>query len=304
MLGYDNVLTFRSDGGQQYSVIGVEATDGGAGIIAGYRNGTYGGVQIIGKDFAQIGIGTSNIKIDSQGVSPNSGGTMPLAGHDVPFGNAFFSNTVQIIGFLSGSGSDYSDLAISHGGTNSVILFDSQSSGTAGPSRDILFSFNNRPYNGLDIGEGLTYQQRNSIGSVVPIGVYGFLANSTTAATSSQQQNSPGYSYTGSGWSTNLNAAESTAFASYITPKSGGAHPTSILNFYHNEGVSGDPGTSGLSFGIYSDGPVRIPSITKAQKAAILAPENGVLVYQTDNTPGFRAYVNGTWFILSTAADP
>src|ERR1051325_3716034 len=112
MLGYDNVLTFRSDGGQQYSGIGVEATDGGAGIIAGYRNGTYGGVQIIGKDFAQIGIGTSNIKIDSQGVSPNSGGTMPLAGHDVPFGNAYFSNTVQIIGFLSGSGSDYSDLAI------------------------------------------------------------------------------------------------------------------------------------------------------------------------------------------------
>lgn len=51
------------------------------------------------------------------------------------------------------------------------------------------------------------------------------------------------------------------------------------------------------------NGNVRIGMITKAQKTAMTA-ENGMIVYQTDNTPGFRVYVNGTWFILSTAADP
>jgi hypothetical protein len=43
--------------------------------------------------------------------------------------------------------------------------------------------------------------------------------------------------------------------------------------------------------------------ITKTQKTA-LTPTDGMIVYQTDNTPGFRGYVNGTWFIFSMAADP
>lgn len=50
-------------------------------------------------------------------------------------------------------------------------------------------------------------------------------------------------------------------------------------------------------------GPVVLASYTKVQKAA-LTPVNGMVVYQTDNTPGLRAYINGAWYILSTAADP
>jgi hypothetical protein len=50
-------------------------------------------------------------------------------------------------------------------------------------------------------------------------------------------------------------------------------------------------------------GAITIGSITKAQKTA-MTPVNGMIVYQTDNTPGFRGYVNGTWFIFSMAADP
>jgi len=56
-------------------------------------------------------------------------------------------------------------------------------------------------------------------------------------------------------------------------------------------------------FTINHAGAIVIGSVTKAEKTA-LTPADGMLVYQTDNTPGFRGYVNGTWFILSTAADP
>lgn len=48
---------------------------------------------------------------------------------------------------------------------------------------------------------------------------------------------------------------------------------------------------------------LRSSGITKAQKTA-LTPVSGTIVYQTDNTPGLRAYIGGTWFILSTGADP
>lgn len=48
---------------------------------------------------------------------------------------------------------------------------------------------------------------------------------------------------------------------------------------------------------------LRSSGITKVQKTA-LAPVNGTIVYQTDNTPGLRCYIGGNWFILSTGADP
>jgi hypothetical protein len=51
------------------------------------------------------------------------------------------------------------------------------------------------------------------------------------------------------------------------------------------------------------DGAVIIGGYTQAEKSA-MTPANGMLIYQTDNTPGLRAYVNGMWYLVSLAADP
>lgn len=53
----------------------------------------------------------------------------------------------------------------------------------------------------------------------------------------------------------------------------------------------------------YDSTHLQLTGITKAQKTA-LTPANGWIVYQTDNTPGLRAYVNGAWVMVSTVADP
>lgn len=37
------------------------------------------------------------------------------------------------------------------------------------------------------------------------------------------------------------------------------------------------------------------PRMTSAQRVAISTPADGLVVYQTDNTPGLYCYVNGTW---------
>lgn len=56
-------------------------------------------------------------------------------------------------------------------------------------------------------------------------------------------------------------------------------------------------------FSVHATGAIILGGVTKTQKAAI-TPVDGMLVYQTDNTPGLRAYIGGAWVILQTAADP
>jgi hypothetical protein len=46
------------------------------------------------------------------------------------------------------------------------------------------------------------------------------------------------------------------------------------------------------------------PRMTKAQRNAISSPSNGLCVYQTDSTPGYRFYENGAWTKPTTTADP
>ena len=41
------------------------------------------------------------------------------------------------------------------------------------------------------------------------------------------------------------------------------------------------------------------PRMTAAQRVAITTPANGLVVYQTDSTPGLYCYVNGSWSALS-----
>lgn len=46
------------------------------------------------------------------------------------------------------------------------------------------------------------------------------------------------------------------------------------------------------------------PRMTKAQRNAISGPEDGLLIYQTDNTPGWRGYQGGGWHAINTTPDP
>lgn len=47
-----------------------------------------------------------------------------------------------------------------------------------------------------------------------------------------------------------------------------------------------------------------IPNMTKAQRDAIYRPENGRVIYQTDNTPGLRVRLSAGWVRFTETADP
>lgn len=47
-----------------------------------------------------------------------------------------------------------------------------------------------------------------------------------------------------------------------------------------------------------------LPRLTKAQRNALVSPANGLVIYQTDNTPGLRVRENGVWVKCTTIADP
>lgn len=47
-----------------------------------------------------------------------------------------------------------------------------------------------------------------------------------------------------------------------------------------------------------------LPRMTKTQRNTIPNPADGLLIYQTDSTPGLRARVSGAWVLVSTVADP
>lgn len=49
---------------------------------------------------------------------------------------------------------------------------------------------------------------------------------------------------------------------------------------------------------------VLLPRMTKAQRDAIASPADGLVLYQTDNTPGLRMRVSSAWVKFTTSADP
>lgn len=65
---------------------------------------------------------------------------------------------------------------------------------------------------------------------------------------------------------------------------------------------AGTAGTAPRPFQ-FTNAPVMLPYVTKAAKTALTAID-GMVVYQTDNTPGLRVYVGGTWYMLPVVADP
>jgi len=46
-----------------------------------------------------------------------------------------------------------------------------------------------------------------------------------------------------------------------------------------------------------------LPRMTKAQRDAIATPAEGMMVYQTDNTPGLRVYNGANWMKFTETAD-
>lgn len=101
-----------------------------------------------------------------------------------------------------------------------------------------------------------------------------------------------------------INGNDYSRLASYHT----GTNGIAVIDS-QSAGTAGNPRPIQIQFGSTNNvtfnpqGPTGFASITKAQKTA-LTPTNGMLVYQSDNTAGFRAYVGGAWLLLSTSADP
>jgi hypothetical protein len=49
--------------------------------------------------------------------------------------------------------------------------------------------------------------------------------------------------------------------------------------------------------------PVLLPQMTKTARNALTAV-NGMMIYQSDSTPGLRVYENGAWVKYTSTADP
>ena len=45
------------------------------------------------------------------------------------------------------------------------------------------------------------------------------------------------------------------------------------------------------------------PRMTSAQRLAISNPADGLVVYQTDNTPNFYGYINGAWAPIASPSN-
>jgi hypothetical protein len=257
------------------------------------------------------------------------------------WGDAAFGGTTYVSGFLGSPVTNYSRMAISHTGTNGAVVFDSQAAGSAGSPRPIDFDFGGTnilrlTYNSGSItidnpnnhsitidqgasgttlfsnvsgtgtpltlmGAGIVEVQRNAIASTTPVQTWGLLVQNGSSATAGQQQNSPAVSMIGTGYVTNSATSQSVLFGMYVNPTSGADAPTGRLLV--STVISN--GAPVQVFGVDSQGPIVLAKgITKAQKTAIANPANGMIVNQTDNTPGLRAYINGSWVIISTSADP
>jgi hypothetical protein len=46
-----------------------------------------------------------------------------------------------------------------------------------------------------------------------------------------------------------------------------------------------------------------LPRMTKVQRDAIVSPPAGTIIYQTDNTPGVRAFNGTNWMRFTETAD-
>ncbi len=265
------------------------------------NSGNYVGLYLQAGSSPHIG-GSSVISLDNtivtKAIVPDAGNTYDLGttASNGSYKDTYIQGTHYIQGMQDGAG-NYSRLSLSHTGTNGSIILDTQAAGTAGAARSFLIQSN-----------GTSFLQINSAGSVAllsptdpgsPFSSKRISLFTSIAATASTPYNSPSVLWSGNGWATNLAASDSIQFAAFNVASNGASAASGRLTFKKSNATN-----SFNVLEICSDGPIKLSrGITKAQKA-LITPEEGMIVFQTDNTPGLRVYQSGAWVMVSTVADP
>ncbi len=186
-----------------------------------------------------------------------------------------YSQNFQSVGYTDGGGVNYSKLKVTHEGTNGPISFYSQSSGDAGAPRPFYF------YKGVT---NIARLEMDTLGQT-----YWNIYSSTGAR-----------SLFGTSAGGHANVIADTGKNIYLGVNGNGSgdvllSTTSFRTITNGSHSLGEP-AGGWNALVLS-------GITKVEKSA-LTPADGMIVYQTDNTPGLRAYINGAWRILDNSADP
>lgn len=321
--GGTNIL-YRSASSLVYAV-------GGHDLLTVLPNGAF--------QTALRGNDNTGVFLTSNNLVPEVDDGTSLGGNGVSswWHNLGLKGSEWISGFLSGT--NYSRVEMKHTGTNGVVALDSQSLGTAGPPRPIAFEFggtnllqvapdlftpgvvsiSNPTLEYLTIGDGTasTVQITESPTDNVFFGAGGTISLQCGAdpgdpfggrriqvfnnqsASAGTQQPSPSIEWSGAGWASGAGSTKATDFASFVQPFAG-TTPVAWLQFLSSIQSSGNA----TNLIVSSEGPIILRGITKAEKTAIAQLKEGMIVLQTDNTPGLRAYYGGAWHLLVDAPDP
>lgn len=132
----------------------------------------------------------------------------------------------------------------------------------------------------------------------------GLQINNLTAASVGTQRSSPALVMESQVWETTGPSSKSIRFRSYNRSVEA---TTPFANYTVDSSIDGGTFTNAFTYSTTGDltlfRSLIISGITRAQRNA-LTPVNGQIIYQTDSTPGHRAYVNGAWYIMNITADP
>lgn len=233
--------------------------------------------------------------------------------------------TNTVIGYWDNTDTNYSRLAITHGGSNVTdqIVFESQSSGTAGTgphnfvftnhitggSSDVSIIVENATPKtmrmGINSGTGSLITTANSI--LMSANGLGVSVDSVQASIFPLTGSSMSLGYIKSPYNTVAVDSKYEAYGLWDTTGTNYSrlaisHTGTNGAIVFNSQSAGTAGTTPRPFS-FTNAPIVLPSFTKAQKTA-LTPIEGMILFQTDNTPGIRVYQSGAWNMVSTVADP
>jgi hypothetical protein len=121
---------------------GVNLQTGGGGQLSFVVNDSSDNGQVNANKTSLIfGNSTANLQLIGNNLSGNVHGHT-LGSKLVSFGDLWDEGTIYVSGLFSLPFTNYSRLAISHGGTNGAVVFDSQASGIAGNPRPFDWDWN------------------------------------------------------------------------------------------------------------------------------------------------------------------
>lgn len=219
-----------------------------------------------------------------------------------PAVHTFRGNGTNIAKIYQTAGSSFLELNSTN--TNYFKISTSPTQGNVSANGALTISSYGATAGSLTVGPGYYYVQPNNASTTnfnTSVANHLYFLNNASASNGTQQW-SPSFGWHGSGWSESGVCSTNVGIYAMLDPiQITAADPMGMLRFYSYFGTSV---TTNNLFCISTEGPVKVASVTKAQKTALKHLEDGMIVYQTDNTPGLRAYIGGSWVIISTAADP